>query len=164
MDIKYTIKDNFLDPVDFEKIKNFVLGNKFPWFFEDNVAYTGKHNTHFYWTHGVFRHGSGVVSPLCNILSTFLNKLEAKAFIRIKANLYSRDDKITEHEKHVDYNFKHKGALFSVNTCNGFTMLADGTKIESVENRLLLFDPSLPHHSSTCTDAKVRVNININYF
>ena len=163
MDIKYTIKDNFLDPVDFENLKNVVLGNKFPWFFEDHVAYSGKHKTHFHWNHIFFREGIAG-SPLYNILSTLLNKLDIKALIRIKANLYSRDDKITEHEKHVDYNFKHKGALFSVNTCNGFTMLADGTKIKSVGNRLLLFDTSQPHHSSTCTDAKVRININFNYF
>ena len=164
MDIKYTIKDNFLDPVDFEKIKNVVLGQKFPWFFEDDVAYSGKHNTHFYWTHGFFIHGSGITSPLYNILSTLLKKLEAKAFIRIRANLYSNQGKIIEHENHTDFPFKHKAALFSLNTCNGFTTLKDNTKIKSVKNRLLVFDPSLPHHSSTCTNAKVRCNININYF
>jgi len=37
-------------------------------------------------------------------------------------------------------------------------------KVESVENRLLLFDPSETHNSTSCTDEKVRVNINFNYF
>ena len=40
----------------------------------------------------------------------------------------------------------------------------DKTKIDSVENRILFFDPSIPHDSENCTDQKVRVNININYF
>ena len=82
----------------------------------------------------------------------------------MRANLYSNQGKIIEHANHIDYSFKHKGALFSLNTCDGFTVLKDGTKIQSVANRILLFDPSQPHHSSTCTDAKIRCNININYF
>ena len=44
------------------------------------------------------------------------------------------------------------------------TILNDDIMIESVENRVLLFDPSLPHSSTTCTNAKARFNININYF
>ena len=50
-----------------------------------------------------------------------------------------------------------------MNTCNGFTILDDGTKIDSIENRALLFDPSKLHHSTTCTDEKVRINIILNY-
>ena len=42
-------------------------------------------------------------------------------------------------------------------------MLEDGTKVESIQNRLLLFAPSKTHNSTSCTDAKVRVNINFNY-
>ena len=41
--------------------------------------------------------------------------------------------------------------------------LEDGTEIESRANRVLLFDPSKPHHSTSCTNDKRRVNININY-
>ena len=43
------------------------------------------------------------------------------------------------------------------------TVLEDGTECESVANRLLLFDATKPHHSTTCTDQKRRVNINVNY-
>ena len=59
--------------------------------------------------------------------------------------------------------FPHKGAIFYINTNNGFTVLEDGTEIASVSNRLLLFNPSEPHHSTSCTDVKRRVNINFNY-
>ena len=162
--MKYTVTDDFLDKMDFEKIKKIILGPEFPWFFKNDVAYDKKHKTHFYWVHGFFMHGRGVTSPIYNTLNPLLKKLEAKAFIRIRANLYSNQGKIIEHEKHSDFPFEHKAALFSLNTCNGFTTLADGTKIESVANRLLVFDASTAHHSSTCTDAKVRCNININYF
>ena len=166
MDIKYTIKDNFLDQVDFENIKNSMLGDNFPWYFSEGVSSseTEKHKDHFYWTHGFFMQDRGVLSPAYKILVPFLKKLSHKALIRIKANLYSNQGKIVEHENHSDYPFKHKGAIFSLNTCNGYTTLKDNTKIRSVANRLLMFDPSQPHHSSTCTDAQIRCNINVNYF
>ena len=59
--------------------------------------------------------------------------------------------------------FPHKGFLFYVNTNNGFTILEDGTKVESIANRALFFDSSKSHKSTTCTDEDIRVNININY-
>ena len=60
--------------------------------------------------------------------------------------------------------YKHKGAILYINDNNGKTILEDGTEIESKANRLLLFDASKPHNSTSCTDAKSRINININYF
>tara|TARA_R100000656_G_scaffold20893_1_gene18615 strand:+ start:306 stop:800 length:495 start_codon:yes stop_codon:yes gene_type:complete len=164
MNIKYAVKNNFLKKEDFENIKNMVMGENFPWYFGDNVAHAGKHESHFCWIHTFFRHGEGIISSAYNLLDPLLKKLKVKALIRVRANLYSNQGKIIEHESHTDYPFKHKGALFSLNTCNGFTALKDNTKIKSVANRILLLDPSLSHHSSTSTDAKVRCNININYF
>jgi hypothetical protein len=167
MDMKHTVKDNFLNQVDFENIKNSILGADFPWYFSDGVSYPDSsriHKNHFYWTHGFFTQDKGILSPAYKILIPLLKKLKPKALIRIKANLYSNQGKMIEHDNHADYPFKHRGAIFSLNTCNGFTALQDNTKIKSVANRLLLLNPSLLHHSSTCTDAQVRCNININYF
>ena len=165
MDIKHVIHDNYLNEVDYKNLTTIMMKDKFPWLFKDTVAsHLDKDNLHFYWSHSFFTQASGISSPFFNILLPILNKLKVKALIRIKANLYSNQGKIVEHEKHIDFNFEHKGALFSLNTCNGFTTLKDGTKIQSVGNRMLCFDPSISHHSSTCTDTNVRVNINFNYF
>lgn len=84
--------------------------------------------------------------------------------MRIKINMYPNTEILKEHGMHSDYTFPHKTGLFSINTCDGYTKLEDGTKIDSVANRMLLFDGSNPHSSSTTTDQPVRVNININYF
>ena len=167
MDIKYTIKDNYLDKEDYDKINNMISGREFPWYFSDTVIHSDdKPNINcFFWYHIFFRErGGGATTPFFKILIPILKKLEIKALIRIKANLYSNQGKIIEHGNHVDYPFKHKSALFFLNTCNGFTTLGDNTKIMSVANRMLFFDASIPHHSSTCTDTKVRININFNYF
>ena len=164
MGIKYTVKDNFLNKTEHENLKNIMLGDDFPWFFQQEVTHFTKDKSQFFWSHIFFEHDKGITSSFYKILDPLLKKLKFKALIRIKANLYSRQDKIIEHANHSDFPFKHKGALFALNTCNGFTILKDNTKIKSIANCLLLFDPSQPHRSTTCTDAKVRCNININYF
>ena len=56
-----------------------------------------------------------------------------------------------------------KSAIFYINTNNGLTVLEDGTEIKSVANRLLLFNASEPHHSTTTSNENRRVNINFNY-
>jgi hypothetical protein len=165
MDIKYTIQDNYLNAADYKNLKKIIMGGKFPWYFKSGVVtLKEKDSSHCYWVHFFFSREDGISSPFFKILEPILKKLKVKALMRIKANLYSNQGEIKEHQKHVDFPFKHKGAIFYLNTCNGFTTLADGTKIESVGNRILLFNPSIPHHSSTCTDENTRVNININYF
>ena len=40
----------------------------------------------------------------------------------------------------------------------------DGKKINSVENRMIFFDPNKEHASTNTTDENKRVNINFNYF
>ena len=165
MDIKHIIKDNFLNTADYEKIRDTMKGDSFPWYFHDSVASDDDNDdSHFFWTHIFFDREQGIASTFYKTLHPLLNKLKTKALIRVKANLYSKQGQVIEHQKHADYPFKHKGALFSLNTCNGFTAFADNTKIKSVANRLILFDPSIPHHSSTCTNAKARINITFNYF
>ena len=94
----------------------------------------------------------------------FLEKLEIKALIRVVANLYVKTDKIETHPFHIDYEFPHKGALLSLNTCNGGTILKNNKKIKSVENTVIFFDPSKPHASTSATDVKGRFNILVNYF
>ena len=77
--------------------------------------------------------------------------------------MYPRTNEIEHHGKHTDYKFKHRGALFYINTNDGLTILDDGTEVESVENRLILFDSSKPHNSTTCTNTTCRITINFNY-
>ena len=84
--------------------------------------------------------------------------------IRVKINFYPRTETMIEHAKHVDYPYEHKGALLSLNTCNGGTILKNNKKIKSVEITVIFFDPSKPHASTSATDVKGRFNILVNYF
>jgi hypothetical protein len=158
----YKIIDNALSNQDFLNIKNTVFRKSFNWYFSNTVA-NEKDNKYFYFTH-YFYEDCVPKSEFFLILSPILNILKPKSLIRIKANLYPNLGKEIKNDIHVDFNYTHKGALFYINTNNGFTELEDGSKIESIENRLLLFDSSKKHRSTHCTDKKSRVNINFNYF
>ena len=90
--------------------------------------------------------------------------MKVKALIRIKGNCYPKTHEMYEHGMHTDYEWSHKSAIFSINTCDGYTKFEDGTKIDSVANRMLIFDGSNLHTSSTTTNQLSRMNINFSYF
>ena len=162
------IIDNYLPKEQFENIKNIICEDSmhFPWYYNKFVDDRSKGETHdhFYFVHVVYRDYLKNSNYFEDLLP-LINKINPNALIRVKINGYPKNgDKIINHNYHTDYDFTHKGAIFYLNTCNGKTILEDGTEIDSVANRILFFDASKPHSSTNCTDAKMRFNININYF
>ena len=124
-----------------------------------------KNSNQSYFVHNLFNtHLDYVYSYYYKNFTVFWKKLGIKSLMRAKINLYVKTHKIEEHYPHVDFPFEHKGCLFSFNTCDGYIKLEDGTKIESVANRALLFEPNKPHSSTSTTNAKGRFNLNLNYF
>ena len=161
----YEIIDNALNQEDFNRIKNAMMSNQWPWYYSEDVALPNEKAGYAYFIHHFFYFKSPIpMLPYYQTIVPIINVLEPVALIRAKANLFPKTQEIYEFEMHRDNHFAHKGAILYINTNNGYTKLSDGTKIESVENRLFLFDSSQLHCSSTCSDQLSRVNININYF
>ena len=164
--MNYKIIDNALRHEDFILIKNNIMCEAFPWHFVDYV--TEKDEVapslrgSFYFSH-MFWDGFNI-EPESQMFSPLLDLMDCHAIIRIKANCYPSTSERVMHNNHVDYPFPHKGAIFYLNTNNGLTILEDKVEVESVENRLLLFDSSKQHKSTTCTDDKCRINVNFNFF
>jgi len=163
----YEVIDNFLPKEDFKRLQE-ILPERVPFYFQKTI--NGFHSesekdTTFYMTHMLYNWEDNYpdYSTFYNDYKIILDKLEVKSLVRMKINLYPRTDKIETHKSHYDYPYEHKGCIFSLNTCNGATILEDGTKIKTVANRALLFDPSKEHSSTSCTNAKTRLNVNINY-
>ena len=157
------VVDNFLDKDSFKELKEIVMGKSFPWYFESviNSKHSKIDNT-LYFVHIPYHHNAN--SSFYEVIKDmFWDKLKIKSLIRIKINCYPKTDKLHINEKHIDYNFKHKAAVFSLNTNHGGTHFSDN-KVDSIENRIVLFDGNKPHSSSTCTNQKARFNINFNYF
>ena len=167
--MEYTVIDNFLDEEYFDSLatlftdKNKTKNITMPWFFGSNISYENEvENNIFFMTH-MFYAENMPRSPLYENLIPLLEKLDTKSLIRIKANLFPNTEILHEHPMHTDYEFCHSAAILSLNTCDGYTKLKDGTKIDSVANRILLFDASNEHCSTTTTNVPARINININY-
>lgn len=160
----FEIIDNFLPEHEFKAIQNLMLNNKdFPYYYIPDVSYEGKEiSDTLYFIHLFYINHTR--SNCYHIIEPLIEKLNANALIRVKANLYPNIGKELEDVIHTDYPYEHKGAIFYINSNNGVTILDDGTRVESVANRLLKFEPHKPHNSTFCTDEKVRANININYF
>ena len=162
--LEYKVIDNFITKKQLKDIVNLITGINFSWYFQEQINHNhSKKDLSFYFTHLLFINNK-INSHYYNLFSPILNKLEAKSLIRVKVNCYSNTHKVKEHKSHEDYDYTHKGCIFYFNSCDGYTKLNDGTKIESVANRALFFDPSISHQSTTCTNAKARFNMNINYF
>lgn len=160
------IQDNYLDKDSFEKIQATMLGNEFPWVYNNFVVDSNNQDDlyDYQFVHR-FYYGFSPRSPYYEMLIPLLHKLNPSAIFRIKANL---NPCTPEHKffdgMHVDYdNIDGKVAIFYVNTNNGYTLLEDGTQIASVENRLITMDNTVRHTGISCTDRKVRCVININY-
>ena len=167
--MKYEVIDNFLDEEYFDSLVTLFTdkektGNQdMPWYFQPNISDKDViEDKLFYMTHGIYDKNMPK-SIHYNNLVPLLEKLEVRCLIRVKANLYPNTERLHEHPMHTDYDYCHSGALLSLNTCDGYTKLKDGTKIDSVANRILLFDSNEEHCSTTTTNVPARINININY-
>lgn len=156
--------DNFLPESDFFILSSTMLSPDFPWFLQSGVANKDEKYdaAHCLFTHILHANYSSR-SDFFGIFTPVIERLKPRALIRAKVNLYPRTETKVLHDWHVDNPFEHRGAILYLNTNNGVTILKDGTEVESVANRMVIFNSAEPHRSTTCTDEKVRVNININF-
>jgi len=175
-DIK--IIDNFLLKNELIKLQSHILTNEFPWFYQDKVVGNeeGEKESpdNFQFVHNIYylnKPNSSIYSQLIEPL--FVRKLEKQlslgALIRIKSNLTFKTKTINEIlPYHCDFpepQFKKSfTAVYYLNTNNGYTKFEDGTKIESVENKFVIFPTYLKHTNATTSDTKIRVVIVFNFF
>jgi hypothetical protein len=165
--MEYKVIDNFLPDEEFGLIQyGMTESQNLAWYLNNFVSGVADLETHpkdYYFTH-LFYSDYRVRSENFKVFHNFLEKLDCKSLIRVKANLYPSTETVRHHRNHQDYDFSHKAALLFINDNNGLTVLNDEIEIESKANRVLLFDPQIPHHSTTCSDEKYRITVNFNYF
>ena len=164
--------DNFLPKEEYDNLYRTLMGYKAIWHYQDVVDYEQGDNfmfCHLFWTTD-----KGLISPFSDIIKCFYTKLNTQIVIRIKANLTTRTETHLESEFHYDHEFigsrlpdgtlTSYTAIYYVNTNNGYTLFKDGNlKVDSVGNRMVIFDSSKLHKAVSCTDEKRRVVINFNY-
>ena len=179
---KIKIEDNFLEQEKFDEIELMIDPTDFAWYLRVGFydlsgdhwkSYTdskGNDLDKFQFTH-TFYEDAVTCSPHMKKLNSILDLLQPVVIYRIRANLLTRLPNIVENTFHVDIENVSEERLkqwttsiFYVNTNNGYTLFEDGTKVESVANRMLTFPANLKHTGTTCTDQQIRIVINFNYY
>ena len=176
------IEDDFVEQEKFVKLQTLMLDTELDWHYYDGIVYgergpDGKlsfprdeDKDKFQFVHICYI-GHAPVTPLIKDLDPILEKINPVSISRIKANLLTRTSNIIENSFHVDIRGLPKEKLkqwttsiFYVNTNNGYTEFEDGTKVESVANRMVTFPSNIKHRGTSCTDEKIRIVINFNYW
>tara|TARA_B100000035_G_C20850149_1_gene487048 strand:+ start:114 stop:644 length:531 start_codon:yes stop_codon:yes gene_type:complete len=166
--------ENFLKEEDFQQIEKFFLSPRSQWRFIDFVVSKQQDNQK---KDGYFVHSFKdlnpstfqerfVESPNINVLTKIIEeikkKLNFRQILRIRSSLFPRREYQEPDAFHVDYQFDHKVCIFYINTNNGYTLFKSGEKIDSVANRLLIFDGLKEHSTVVQTDTPARYIINFN--
>ena len=163
MDFK--IIDNFLPEDEFEKIEKNLMGHMFPWFYTYKITESDqkqKHPSFQYQFCHIFFGDHQITSNFFPLLEPVLNKLDAKALIRIKANCIPKTFEIVNHGFHIDMKNNRTAILF-INSNDGYTVFEDDTKVNSVANRICIFPHWMKHSGTTCTNANRRIALNLNF-
>jgi hypothetical protein len=163
------IKDNFLQQVELGFLKDTLLSGDFPWYYNYFIVHKDwKSDKDFQFVHTFYKADpigyQEVHSNAFKILHPIIKLLDIKALIRVKANLRSKVETQNIPAYHTDYQYDSTTSIFYVNSNNGYTLFEDGTKVESVENRIVTFPANTSHTGVSQTDEKARVVINFNYF
>ena len=153
--------DNFLPEKEFESIHSLLMGYQFPWYYNSIVDYENQIFDIFDLDNYQFINNLNEDSP---VVQPILKKLKTDKIVRIKANLNPRTPEVIRRKFHIDTAEKCKTSVFYINTNNGWTEFEDGSKVESVGNRMVIFDSHIKHTGTTCTNQKTRVVINFNYY
>ena len=161
------ISDRFVKLSEFEAIYHGLLDSYFPWN-ASKIVDDSKDNKHrnLQMTHMFYERHTPDES--CKLLYPILQKLQPCAIIKIKANLIMGTDTLVEHGMHIDILDAEdrdylKTSIYYMNTCDGYTLFEDGTKVESIANRLVTFPNGMKHTGTSTTNASFRMVINFNY-
>jgi hypothetical protein len=160
------ITDNYLPEEIFKTLQRKVMNENFSWNFFDYSVDPGDRMPQM--VHTVCMNNESQ-SSLWNSAQFLIKFLNPSYIYRMKLNLDIRTKDIVTKQFHYDIvNEKnepldHQVMILYMNTCNGYTLFEDGTKVHSVENRALFFPGDLKHTGTTCTDELRRIVLNCDY-
>ena len=163
------IYDDLIGQNQFKVIQESFMGTRMPWIYQDfivcdeDLTCDQKHNQQFYI---VVYDNYGPTSEAFELMQPIImhKDLNIQSLVKIKANCNVRTEEVVSHGMHCDVPFTCTTAVYFINDNDGYTTFEDGTRVESVANRMVTFPSTMKHSGSTCTDQKRRVVINFNYF
>ena len=175
--MKMKVIDNFLQNEDYIRLLYEIDDPRMPWL-QSTILSSRAISEHFH------KHKKLILEDKYNIqfchvlhgeeefLQPLLKKLGVVNLHRCKVNLTVANDSHIGHGFHVDISggiqdtkdaFNCTTAIFYINDNDGYTEFDTGEKIESVQNRVVIFKNGLLHQGVSCTDVSKRIVLNINY-
>ena len=167
------VYDNFLPTEVFTPIKDYVFGGRMPWYYMPNSVRKEDNCPQF--SHMCYAN-CVPISDVFEKIKPIFATLNPIGINRVKFNATSRTTEIQEKPLHIDitgpsdspeppfenvpdYNI----CVIYFNDNNGYTYFEDGQKVVSKENRAVIFPGNFLHAGTSCTDASLRVVLNIDY-
>lgn len=171
--MKIKVLDNFLPHHQYEQLSS-VVNDKLYWSWCPNITERGvadsKERGQF--VHMLYDINVGIssnfypeIDPIIQKFAMLFAKTHRNIILyRAKVNLNPREEGNYQlGNYHVDFDYDCMTAIYYVNSNNGYTKFKDGTKVDSVENRMVLFKSHHEHVGFTCSDEKCRLLINFNF-
>lgn len=156
------IFDDFLDPDDFKQLSNFVLGEKFPWFFIENVSIDPRDSKLIKdplaqetsgFNHVTVDREWNIESFTYQHLIPFFSKIQSTLgfthdhLIRARLSMKFQKDNFLSNNynmPHVDYFYPHESFIFYLNDTDGDTRVFDQWHTYSETER-----PTVPEEFTT---------------
>ena len=177
--MSYTVYDNFLNKQDFRNLYDCIMNKPFPWyyvgFFVSKEELVNDDSKYFHFSHSLYEDFTPT-SPVGNkdILSPLIEATEPVSIRNMVVHLFTRTPDHIPSTYHVDIGDikddpikleQWTTSILYVNTNNGYTKFEeDDTIVESVANRFITFPAGTRHFGTSCTDEKIRIVINYNFF
>ena len=161
--------DNFLGKKEFDELQTLMMGEDFAWYFNPYIVSSTKKEKGFQFIHMFYQNDLPRSAYFKSLLPIF-EIINPITLWRTKANLLTRTPSINVQSFHIDREDSPEKlkywttSIFYINTNNGYSKFEDGTQVESVANRMVMFPANMKHCGTSCTDEKTRVVINFNYF
>ena len=163
--IELKIINNFLPEKEFESINKLFMDedHDFPWYYNDFICHDK--DGLFQFVHMFFTPNRGPVSKHLPIWINFIVKAGSNQnkCRRIKSNLTLKTKEPRPTPYHTDY-ADMMTAIFYINTNNGYTEFENGVRVDSIANRVCIFDSNLKHRGISHTEGDHRrIVVNFNY-
>ena len=163
------IIDNLIPQQQWQELHDYFLIHDCEWVYCDSIVSQEEKNNHFQFVQALFL-GGGVGPKIydekrVSVIQPVLARLNIDFLLRAKANMTTRTHEPFQSDFHCDINQNNLTAIYYVNTCNGKTRFEnpDIEDVDSIANRVIIFNSQQRHCTVTATDVKARVVVNINY-
>jgi len=165
------IIDNYLNEKDFNFVHSTLNDEQFLWEWRKVANHNSKnYGEDFQFMHFFIEYGKTFYINASQLPITIVQRYakdENKKFriSRAKANLFiktSEQPKQLGYHKDITDSEKFLTVILYLETSNGYTEFKDGTRIDSIKNRAVIFPAHIEHQTVTQTDTLFRTNINVN--